>query len=171
MESKKCTRCQIIKPVSCFNKDSTRGDGRQYTCKQCRNEHSKNRRQYDEYYRLTCCLRSRLYNAVKAQCITKNNSTMQLVGCTPQFLAIWLEFTRRFYCPSSLNYHIEHLRPCASFDLRYQEEQIDCFNWRNLRLYDATENLSKHDRYPTDEELIVHQKLIYSFLHMFSSVF
>jgi hypothetical protein len=34
--TKKCTKCRKIKPLSDFSKDSSRGDGLQATCKQCR---------------------------------------------------------------------------------------------------------------------------------------
>nr|QYA18654.1 restriction endonuclease beta-beta-alpha-Me family protein [Clandestinovirus] len=35
-ESKFCSKCKFSKPISCFNKDRSRWDGRSTTCKECR---------------------------------------------------------------------------------------------------------------------------------------
>jgi hypothetical protein len=42
------------------------------------------------------------------------------------------------------NIHIDHIRPCASFDLSDPEQQKLCFNYKNLRPMLAHENLSKN---------------------------
>ena len=49
-------------------------------------------------------------------------------------------------------WHVDHIRTCASFDLTDKEQQLVCFNWRNLRPMWAAENISKSDNYdPADE--------------------
>jgi hypothetical protein len=40
-------------------------------------------------------------------------------------------------------WHIDHIRPCASFDLKDPIEQAKCFNYTNLQPLWAKENLSK----------------------------
>lgn len=30
-------------------------------------------------------------------------------------------------------WHIDHIKPCSSFNLEKQEEIFRCFNWTNLR--------------------------------------
>ena len=40
-------------------------------------------------------------------------------------------------------FHIDHIRPCASFDLSDFEQQKVCFNWRNLQPLWAVDNLKK----------------------------
>lgn len=51
------------------------------------------------------------------------------------------------------NWHVDHIRPCASFDLTDKEQQLVCFNWRNLQPLWSSENISKSDDYdPADEE-------------------
>jgi hypothetical protein len=46
---------------------------------------------------------------------------------------------------SGKDYHIDHIIPCASFDLTKPEEQLKCFNWSNLQILTAHENMSKSD--------------------------
>ena len=49
-------------------------------------------------------------------------------------------------------WHVDHIRPCASFDLTDKKQQLVCFNWRNLRPMWGAENISKSDNYdPADE--------------------
>lgn len=44
-------------------------------------------------------------------------------------------------------WHIDHIRPCASFDLSDPEQQKICFNYKNMQPLWAHENLSKHAKY------------------------
>jgi hypothetical protein len=40
-------------------------------------------------------------------------------------------------------WHIDHIRPCASFDLSKASEQKECFHYTNLQPLWAEDNLSK----------------------------
>lgn len=40
-------------------------------------------------------------------------------------------------------WHIDHIKPCASFDLSKSKEQLKCFNYKNLQPLWAEDNLSK----------------------------
>ena len=44
---------------------------------------------------------------------------------------------------SGKEYHIDHKRPCASFDLTDPEQQRECFHWTNLQILDARTNIQK----------------------------
>jgi len=179
---KTCKKCGEFKPIEEFYHSPKTSDGRDGTCKVCRrsrrreryeedpqkeiarnSEYQKKRYNNDESFRLTCNLRSRLHTAVNRQGASKIDNTFNLTGCSKEWLHLWLEFTRLFYSPYSLNTHTDHTRPVASFDLSDPDEQLECFNWRNLRVIDASENLTKNARYPTEEEEITQQKLVYAF--------
>ena len=30
-------------------------------------------------------------------------------------------------------WHIDHVKPCSSFDLTNEQEIYECFNWKNIR--------------------------------------
>jgi hypothetical protein len=62
-------------------------------------------------------------------------------------------------------WHVDHIRPCASFDLTDENQVRVCFNWRNLQPLNGTENKSKQDRYDAEDEkawIVVMRKLGYN---------
>ena len=49
-------------------------------------------------------------------------------------------------------WHIDHIRPCSSFNMEEEEQQRVAFNWRNLSPLWSKDNLKKRDEYtPLDE--------------------
>jgi len=99
--------------------------------------------------RIAKSLRSRLSHAVKNAETKKVGSTMGLAGCTLSKLKQHLEGQFQegmtwdnygFY-----GWHIDHIKPCAAFDMTNEEEQRACFHYTNLQPLWAAENLSKND--------------------------
>ena len=45
------------------------------------------------------------------------------------------------------DWHIDHIRPCCSFDLSKIEEQEKCFHYSNLQPLWAEENMTKGGKY------------------------
>ncbi len=77
----------------------------------------------------------------------KSKKTLDLLGCSIEELKIHLEsqFTSGM---SWDNYglhgwHVDHIKPCASFDLSKPIEQRKCFNFNNLQPLWAIDNLRK----------------------------
>ena len=103
-------------------------------------EYEKNRRKTDEGFRILRRLRTRLHKVLKGK--NKSASTMKLVGCTIEELLNHLEKTKvegKDYSDA----HVDHIRPCASFDLTDPEQQRECFHYTNLQWLPAKENMSK----------------------------
>lgn len=112
-----------------------------------RNELRNERKQNDEQYKILENCRNRIYYALKG--CTKSCKTIELLGCTTKFLKEWFEF--QFYDGMNWDnygeyWHVDHVKPCTSFDLVDSEEQKICFNWRNLAPLRANKNLSKSNR-------------------------
>jgi len=98
----------------------------------------------DINFRLANALRSRVRGAFKSGG-EKAEKTMELLGCSVQHVKDHLEsqFTEGMTWENQGEWHIDHIRPCASFDLTDPEEQKKCFHWTNLQPLWAQDNLRK----------------------------
>lgn len=97
------------------------------------------------YCLLVASLRSRIYNVLKTQGIIKTARTEQLLGCSVEFFRQYISglFQPGMTLENHGKWHIDHIRPCASFDLTDLEQQKQCFNYTNLQPLWAAENISK----------------------------
>jgi len=117
------------------------------------NIYLKNKRDTDPDFRLRTNLRARINKALRYN--SKSISNIELLGCTIEELKVHLQKTaiKNGYKYFDINnylgkdYHIDHIKPCASFNLTKLEEQRKCFNYSNLQILTATENLEKSDIY------------------------
>jgi hypothetical protein len=100
----------------------------------------------DLNYKIVTCLRNRLCEAIKNN--SKSKSTMKLIGCNIEQLKKYLEklFKVGMNWSNYGKWHIDHIRPCASFDFSKSEEQMKCFHYTNLQPLWAKENISKGDK-------------------------
>ena len=168
-ETKTCSVCKETKKLDEFHVAKTKGKIRA-ECKLCA---SKNRNQYyrdhkdktikqnikyqnerkkrDPAFKLECNLRCRVYHALKKDDANKTDKTMKLVGCTPNFLKGYLEakFTDGMTWGNHGMWHVDHIRPCSSFDLTKEEEQKKCFHYKNLQPLWGADNLEKGAKDPT----------------------
>jgi hypothetical protein len=93
-------------------------------------------------------LRGRVRSAILGNIKTEN--TLNLVGCSIEQLRGYLEkqFTKGM---SWKNYgyhgwHIDHIRPCTSFNLSNPQQQKQCFHYTNLQPLWAKDNLRKNNK-------------------------
>jgi hypothetical protein len=99
----------------------------------------------DLNFKLRKYLRTRIYVAIKRN--LKSKHTSELLGCSVDDLKKHLESQFKEgmswdnYC--FRGWHIDHIKPCASFDLSKPEEQAKCFHYSNLQPLWWYENLSK----------------------------
>ncbi len=101
----------------------------------------------DPYFKFVHTLRTNVRGRIKARGGIKQAKTEALFGCTVPELRAHL--ARKFKPGMSWeNYgfrgwHIDHILPCSSFDLRDPKQQRRCFHFSNLRPLWALENLRK----------------------------
>ncbi len=108
------------------------------------------RRLTDHSFRCMKLLRNRIIEVLKRQSASKSLRTRELVGCDRTFLVHWIEsqFTDGMTWKNHGfdGWHIDHIQPCASFDLADPGEQKVCFHYTNLQPLWAKENQSKSDK-------------------------
>ena len=125
MDTKKCRKCQEV-----FR------------------EKMKLRRKTDPIYKFTMNVRGRILMALKTT--KKADRTVGLLGCSINELRAYLEslFLEGMSWDNYGYYgwHIDHVLPCASFDLSNPEEQRKCFHYSNLQPLWAADNMKKSDK-------------------------
>jgi hypothetical protein len=164
---KKCCKCKKWKPLLMYNYSKTHWDNLRNECKECLTEwrkenrkilnektkqYEKKRKEIDPEFKLIKTLRSRLGNAIRRQNSNKTDTTINLLGCSVSFLKKFLEtkFTDGMSWDNHGKWHIDHIKPCALFNLLDEEEQKKCFHYTNLQPLWATDNLIKGCKYIDD---------------------
>ena len=167
MKNKLCSICNNEKTLDNFYIAKCKGTIRSM-CKECnsdkrkiyyQNNREKTIKQTNKYkvermktdieFKLEQRLRNRIYIAFKSQCNKKTNRTWKYIECSSNYFKKWIEF--QLYDNMTFeNYgkywHIDHVKPCSSFDLSNLKEVNECFNWKNLRPYKKEKNLQKSSK-------------------------
>ncbi len=88
-------------------------------------------------------MRERIRSAMQGR--NKSEATAKLIGCSWQHLRKWLEFWMQpgMTWENYGEWHVDHKKPCAKFDLIDPEQQRQCFHYTNLQPLWAEENLRK----------------------------
>jgi ribosomal protein L24E len=154
-------------------------NGNSYYCKKCRSEYRKQPEQMEkarEYarkryhqrknepaYRQVKNIRNRVNKVIKRLSLDqtykgrKGNNIENIMGCKPQKLREHIENHPNFKPPLTWeNYgrlwHLDHIRPVASFNLNDPIDFFTCFHYKNLRPCLSEENLRKRDKKTKLEE-------------------
>jgi hypothetical protein len=102
----------------------------------------------DPKWKMIKILRSRFLRSIKKQ--YKNSSVIKLLGCSIDEFKIYLEskFQEGMTWENHglKGWHIDHIIPCASFDLTKEEEQQRCFHYSNLQPLWWIDNLKKSNK-------------------------
>jgi hypothetical protein len=108
----------------------------------------------DPSFKLRRILRSRILTALKNINKRKENSCIELVGCSLLFLKKYIEskFLDGMSWENHGKWHIDHICPCASFNLALIEEQKKCFHYTNLQPLWAIDNIRKGSKILLDKE-------------------
>lgn len=104
-------------------------------------------------HRIRTILAARIHDVLNG--LQKVDKTMHLIGCSMEQLKARL--ASQFKTGMAWDnygyrgWHVDHIRPCASFDLRDPEQQRLCFHYTNLQPLWAEENQQKGAKLKTDE--------------------
>ena len=109
------------------------------------NKRLKERRETDINYKLTELFRFRLRREIKKCGTTKVGKYSELLGCTIEEMRTYLEslFLEGMSWDNHGVWHIDHIKPCCSFDLVDPEQQKICFHYKNLQPLWAIDNIKK----------------------------
>jgi hypothetical protein len=110
------------------------------------NEREKNRYNNDVLYKIKTNMRNRLRLFLKSKKIYKTNTTLNLVGGTPEIIKEHLEsqFTDGMSWDNHGEWHIDHKIPLSS--AKTEEEVYQLAHYSNLQPLWAEENLKKSNK-------------------------
>ena len=112
-------------------------------------EYNKKRYNSDPYFRAVLCMRTRISKLLRLKNADKNNKFYNYLGCSKEEFIEYFQakFKEGMTWENHGEWHIDHIKPCASFNLLDEEEQKKCFHYTNLQPLWASENLSKGCKY------------------------
>jgi hypothetical protein len=112
-------------------------------------EISARQKRNKEQGKIRAILACRIANVIRLAKSQKMKKSMELVGCSIEFLIKYLE--DQFVDGMSWEnrgkgidkWHIDHIRPCNTFDLTREDDQKRCFHYTNLRPLWEKDNLER----------------------------
>lgn len=139
------------------NPDYYKKHGREYRKKnrekilEYNREYQKNKYHNDIDYKLRILIGGRIRRILTQKKIIKDSSTMQLLGCSLDFFKNYIE--NKFIDGMTWDelkdgrIHLDHVRPCSSFNLSKKDDLKACFHYTNLQPLWAEDNLKKGSKY------------------------
>jgi len=121
-----------------------------FRCHPCDGVHARMDDKQALNRRISNSTRARIVKVLRRNLLGKKATTSVYLGCSVEELKSWLE--SQFKPGMSWDnygfrvWHIDHIRPCASFDLSDIEQQKQCFHYTNLQPLWARENIQKKDK-------------------------
>lgn len=150
-----CKLCCSLKRHDYYNNNKT-------TLNNQTSNYKKEKIKNNPLFKLEVRLRSRIYIAFVNQSSNKTERTWKYLGCSPKLFQEWIEF--QLYDGMTMDnygkiWHIDHVKPCSSYDLTNEVEIEECFNWKNLRPLLAKKNYKKKDKIDVFELLMQELKV------------
>ena len=106
----------------------------------------KTRRENDPNFKIRQTLRSRIWTVLKRKNKSKSATTLTLLGVDnveTVISHIEKQFKPWMTWDNHGDWHLDHIMPCASFDLTCPVQQLACLNYKNLQPMEAFENMRK----------------------------
>lgn len=109
-------------------------------------ENHKKQLQNNINVKLACSLRTRLWQAIKAN--QKSGSAVKDLGCTIEQLKVHLEskFISGMTWQNQGKWHIDHIIPLSKFNLSNRKELLKAVHYTNLQPLWATDNFHKSNK-------------------------
>ena len=124
--------------------------------KYARNNKKKIQKYYKERYHtdaefnMSMKIRARIRKSLRLIGRGRKDRTINILGCDFKYFKKYLEskFTDGMSMDMVLSgkIHLDHIRPCASFDLLDPEEIKICFHYSNIQPLWAEDNMNKKDK-------------------------
>ena len=160
---KTCTECNKSKTIYKYSKSKYGKYGRLAKCKVCMrpkyNEYQKRRRNNDINYKIENYIRTRIWHVLSNE--VKSSTAFKYLSCSMQELKKHLkdQFEEGMSWDNYGEWHLDHIIPCAAFDLSCEYQQAVCFHYTNLQPLWAEDNLNKRDAIP-DLNIKINKKWI-----------
>ncbi len=115
----------------------------------------------DPAYKIKHLYRTRLIAALNYQRQGKTYPSLDYLGCSVDEFAKFIEqqfdpkrVEMNWNNHSQFGWHLDHVRPCESFDFSDINQVFTCFNYRNFQPLWFDENISKSNNYDEEDEML-----------------
>lgn len=148
-------KCTYLKEYKITKEDKVKSNQSKYAWKKRNPEKAKaslndwHRRKYkeDPLYRLVCLVRCRISEVTRTNRLKGHKSSMKYLGCTVEEFKTHLEnqFQPGMTWDNNTHFgwHIDHIKPIASFDLSDPKQRDEAFHYTNLQPLWWKDNLRK----------------------------
>lgn len=104
------------------------------------------RHKHEPHFKLLTHMRSRLSQALRGN--WKTGKTVELLGCSIGQLQNYLtsKFQFGMTWENYGEWHVDHIKPCSSFDFTKKADQQKCFHYTNLQPLWKLDNIKKGDK-------------------------
>ena len=147
--------CYVCDPITNWSRDKKHISDKKYRVNNPEKMKEKYKKMAEQINRrIRTSLNARLKKLLLSNNSKKSESIVEYIGCSIQFFKAWMEhlFQGEMSWDNHGLWHLDHVKPCAAFDLSDPEQVKICFNWKNYQPLWGIDNLVKNDT--VDNELI-----------------
>lgn len=161
------------KPLTEYNYKYNNWDKLRTTCKACLSMKRKRfsytispKSKQNIHYRINLNIRGRILMSINDKKLIKKQKIINYLGCTID------DFIRHIECTfttgmswdkyghyidqngiKQIGFHIDHIIPCAAFNLNDPYQLLLCFHWKNCQAMWGIENMSKNAKYDVSDKI------------------
>lgn len=137
-----------------------------------RNNQVKERKKRDVNFKISGNCRTLIYKSLVSKNITKNEKSIELMGCSKDFFMKWIEWSFDSHMNLGnygIYWEIDHVNPVSSFDLTLKCQRLLCFNWKNCRPLQKEENQKKFNKI-IEKDVENQQLKVIKYISLISSI-